>query len=158
MRGLIHVLSLMALAALALGFGRWLRDPGGGADLAALVLAVVVVAVSVKRLYGPHGPAALGRREPEPPAQRPRRVVPSGTPPSEPLWAPEPPAAVPAPPDLRVDLNRATPGELTTLPGIGPAAAARIVEARPLASVEELARVPGFGPARIRVLADLVKI
>lgn len=58
---------------------------------------------------------------------------------------------------LEVNLNSATAGDLDALPGIGPAKAAAILQYReqhgPFASVEELARVPGFGAgvaARLR--------
>ncbi|HEU4562530.1 MAG TPA: ComEA family DNA-binding protein [Longimicrobium sp.] len=51
----------------------------------------------------------------------------------------------------RVDLNSASAQELQTLPGIGPALAARIVAHResngPFRSVDELEKVPGIGPA-----------
>lgn len=60
-----------------------------------------------------------------------------------------------------VDLNRAPPAELESLPGIGPSLARAIVDGRPYASVDELRRVPGIGPARLaavrpraRVIAD----
>ncbi len=60
----------------------------------------------------------------------------------------------------RVDLNRATPAELETLPQIGPALAARIVadrEARgPFLHLEDLVRVKGIGPATIAALAGEV--
>ena len=52
-----------------------------------------------------------------------------------------------------VDLNRATPEELALLPGIGPAIAGRIVSERsergPFASVDELRRVKGIGAATL---------
>ncbi len=81
------------------------------------------------------------------------------------------PAAVPsAPPgsaDVDVpagplDLNRATATELETLPGVGPATAAAIVDDRerhgPFASVDELDRVPGIGPAKLDALRGLVMV
>nr|WP_297430510.1 helix-hairpin-helix domain-containing protein [uncultured Actinotalea sp.] len=55
-----------------------------------------------------------------------------------------------------VDVNRAGPGELEALPGIGPVLAERIVADRqehgPFASVDDLQRVRGIGPS---LLADL---
>lgn len=58
-----------------------------------------------------------------------------------------------------IDLNRADEAALDTLPGVGPATAARIVADReengPFASVEDLARVSGIGPKKIEQLADL---
>jgi competence protein ComEA len=52
-----------------------------------------------------------------------------------------------------VDVNRASVDELASLPGIGPALAARIAAARPFAVVDDVVRVRGIGPktlARIR--------
>jgi len=53
--------------------------------------------------------------------------------------------------ERRLNVNRATAGELQTLPGIGPAIAARIVAHRaangPFRAVEELEEVPGIGRA-----------
>jgi competence protein ComEA len=60
------------------------------------------------------------------------------------------------PPVQKIDLNRATREQLQTLPGIGPALSARIIEARrakPFTSVDELRRVKGIGAktlARLR--------
>jgi hypothetical protein len=51
-----------------------------------------------------------------------------------------------------VDVNSASIDELTSLPGIGPVIAERIVEGRPYASVDELIRVKGIGPARLEAL------
>jgi competence protein ComEA len=54
-----------------------------------------------------------------------------------------------------VDINSASAAELEALPGIGAAKAAAIVEERqlrPFASIEDLERVRGIGPA---LVADL---
>ncbi len=51
-----------------------------------------------------------------------------------------------------VDINRASPEELTSLPRIGPVLARRIVEGRPYARLEDLLRVRGIGPATLRRL------
>jgi competence protein ComEA len=56
----------------------------------------------------------------------------------------------------KVNLNSATQAALEELPGIGPAHAKAIIEARPFKSVDDLARVKGLGKARIDVLKDLV--
>ncbi len=61
----------------------------------------------------------------------------------------------------RVDLNRADSRSLQSLPGIGPALAARILLARaerPFSSLEELSRVPGIGPSTVRRLRGLVSV
>lgn len=60
----------------------------------------------------------------------------------------------------RIDLNAATEAELATLPGIGEALAARIVEYRRehggFRSVEELDEVPGIGEGKLAALEGLV--
>lgn len=65
--------------------------------------------------------------------------------------------ARPAAPRL-VDLNDASPTRLQSLSGVGPALAARIVEARPFASVDDLLRVRGIGPATLERLRPHVTI
>ena len=61
-----------------------------------------------------------------------------------------------------VNLNTATLSELDALPGIGAARAAAILQDReargPFASVEELSRVPGLGPAAVARLRDHVAV
>jgi competence protein ComEA len=63
-------------------------------------------------------------------------------------------------PDRPLDVNRASPGELTRLPGVGPALAARIVAAREqggrFASVDDLRRVRGISRATLERLRPLV--
>ena len=60
----------------------------------------------------------------------------------------------------KVNLNTATQGELETLPGIGPATAAKIIADRQAngayQSVDELMRVPGIGDKKLATIADLV--
>ena len=55
-----------------------------------------------------------------------------------------------------VDVNRASEVELTALPGIGPALAARIVAERPFAGIDELRRVRGLRRATLERLRPLV--
>jgi competence protein ComEA len=59
--------------------------------------------------------------------------------------------ARPLAPDEKIDIDRATADELTRLPRIGPALAARIVTDRaahgPFGSLAGLDRVPGVGPS-----------
>ena len=60
-----------------------------------------------------------------------------------------------------VDVNRATPEQLESLPGVGPATALAIVTERdrngPFVDVDDLDRVPGIGPAKLEALRDLVR-
>lgn len=61
----------------------------------------------------------------------------------------------------KIDVNRADEDALQALPGVGPALARRIVEARrlrPFDSVEDLARVSGIGPATVERIRPLVSL
>jgi competence protein ComEA len=68
----------------------------------------------------------------------------------------------PTDPAAPVDLNRADAAALEALPGIGPATATAIIAHRdehgPFASVDDLADVPGIGPAKLDALAGLVTV
>ena len=93
------------------------------------------------------GPATVAKLEPHIAVSRPRPA-----PPGRPRPHRTSPASV-------VDINRATVDELVVLPGIGPALAARIVDARGeqmFARVEDLVRVRGIGPATLERLRYLV--
>jgi len=61
-----------------------------------------------------------------------------------------------------VNVNTATAAELESLPGVGPATAAAIVDERtrngPFASVDDLERVPGIGPAKLAALRGQVTL
>ncbi len=67
-----------------------------------------------------------------------------------------------SPPVFRVDLNRASVGELDALPGVGPVLAARIVAHRsahgPFLQVEELRAVRGIGPRLMERLRERVTV
>ena len=62
----------------------------------------------------------------------------------------------------KVDVNRAGVEELTSLPGIGPALAKRIVEYRqengPFRSVDDLMAVKGIGPKLLGKIRDRVTV
>jgi competence protein ComEA len=55
-----------------------------------------------------------------------------------------------------VDINSGSLAELETLPGIGPSKAQAILDNRPFAAIDELARVPGIGAKTVEQLRDLV--
>src|SRR5262249_13823075 len=55
----------------------------------------------------------------------------------------------PRDPRRRIDVNSATEGELSTLPGVGPATARRIIEGRPYRAVEDLRRVKRIGEKQL---------
>jgi competence ComEA-like helix-hairpin-helix protein len=60
-------------------------------------------------------------------------------------------------PPARIDPNYASSEELSRLPGVGPALAARIIAEReraPFGAVDDLRRVPGIGPSLAARLAE----
>jgi predicted flap endonuclease-1-like 5' DNA nuclease len=59
---------------------------------------------------------------------------------------------------IPVDLNHASASELESLPGIGPELARRIVEGRPYATVDDLNRVRGIGPARLTAVRPRARV
>lgn len=111
--------------------------PTAEADLDGLNLAAVVA--DGQRIYLP----AVGEVDPA--------TVPSGATPVEVGGSAGP-----------LDLNTATAVDLESLPGVGPATAAAIVDDRvrhgPFAAVDDLDRVPGIGPAKLASLRDLVTV
>lgn len=113
--------------------------PTANADLDGLNLAAAIA--DGQRIYVP----LAGEIDPA--------SVPSGT-------APSPDAGVA--PSGPIDLNRASADLLETLPGIGPATAAAIVDDRdrngPFASVDQLDRVSGIGPSKLAAIRDLVTV
>ncbi len=60
-----------------------------------------------------------------------------------------------------IDINSASPEELSLLPGIGPSLAAEITRDRgthgPFPSLENLGRVRGIGPATLEAIAPYVR-
>jgi competence protein ComEA len=56
-----------------------------------------------------------------------------------------------------VDVNEATLSALEELPGVGPVLAKQIIAARPLAGYDDLAKLKGFGPAKIDALKGRLK-
>jgi competence protein ComEA len=57
-----------------------------------------------------------------------------------------------------VDLNTADQKALETLPGVGPALAKRIIEARPFQSLDDLAKVKGLSKTKVAGLKDKVTL
>lgn len=60
--------------------------------------------------------------------------------------------------ELSVDINRASPEELGTLPGVGPELAARIAARRPYRNAQDLLRVPGIGEKRLAAIAPRIVV
>lgn len=118
------------------------------------------------------GPATLARVRDhldlsDPPPRAARRVGSVGPPAAgrgTPLTAavPGPRAGAEAPRAGPLDLNRATAAQLESLPGIGPALAARILEARArrggFGRAEDLLEVRGIGPATLERLRPRVRV
>ena len=60
-----------------------------------------------------------------------------------------------------VDINAATAQELTSLPGIGPVIAGKIVEyreAKAFSNIEEIQEVKGIGPAKFEAIKDRITV
>ena len=64
----------------------------------------------------------------------------------------------PAEGSLRVNINTATQDELESLPGIGPARAIQIIAGRPYASVDDMVRLDGIGPAQLESLRPFLTV
>lgn len=71
-------------------------------------------------------------------------------------------AGVPSDPSAPVNLNTATAEELRTLPGVGEATAAAILEDReangPFTSVEDVMRVSGIGEKKFAKMRERIRV
>lgn len=89
-------------------------------------------------------------------------IVPRRGEPAPVVSSPSGDPADPAAPAAVVNINLAGPEELETLPGVGPATAAAIIEYReasgPFATVEQLIDVNGIGEAKLAALIDRVTV
>ena len=75
---------------------------------------------------------------------------------------PGPPVDATDPRHTPVDVNTADAATLESLPGIGPALAAKIIDWRgqhgPFATVDELEDVPGIGPSILDQISDMARV
>ena len=59
---------------------------------------------------------------------------------------------------ITVDINRASFFELTTVRGIGPGLAERIIESRPFEKIEDLVRVSGINDVKLLALKPYITL
>jgi len=59
---------------------------------------------------------------------------------------------------MRLPLNRASESDLARIPGVGPAAARALVQARPFRDWDEVDTVKGVGPARLWTLRQATEL
>lgn len=147
-------------------------DRASPAELARLPrvgLALAKRIVADREAHGPFGgPAGFDRV----PGVGPRLLAtlgphlafsgPSSGSPVLPITSSQPGAPTQNPAAEPVDLNEADVESLDALPGVGPARALAVVRYRqangPFRAVQDLARVPGFGPAALNRLRDRVQV
>jgi competence protein ComEA len=139
--------------------------------LIALLAASVVGGFGIEAWHR-RAPALLDRLEGEPPRLAPGPAVrhapvrPARAAPRRPARAERPASRAPAArgdPEAPLDLDRATPAELTRLPGIGPRLAARIAARRDelggrFPSFGDFASVPGIGARRAGLLRSRLRV
>ena len=149
-RQLLVLLILLVVAGFGLAVGHWRR--------ARLDLTDYLEQLDRAQVPGPGiAPQSDGATsEPSSPVTEPRPPRRSKVPRSAPRGSPGDETPPP------IELNRATAVELTRLPGIGPALARRIVDARDadgrFAKINELGRVRGMSARKIERLRDFITI
>jgi len=152
-RQILVLLIMLAIAGLGLAVGHWRRARPDAVDYLEQLDRVPAPSSNLTAPRSGDGAPSSTSSEPEPRHRR-RRTEPreSGRPQGAPADAPAD----------TIDLNRATTVELTRLPGIGPALARRIVDARaadgPFARVDELGRVRGMSARKVEKLRAFVTI
>src|SRR5437899_833392 len=152
-RQILVLLLLLAVAGLGLAVGHWRRSRPDLADYLEQLDRASPPSSSPAPPSGSGAPAEPSSSEPEPRRAR-RAKAPRSS--SSPRGSPTDATS------SAIDLNRATAVELTDLPGIGPALARRIVDARDTAGrfarVDELGRVRGMSARKIEQLRAFVTI
>lgn len=157
----VGVLLLLATAARFMNRPKPITITAGPVDLQALQAAGQALAKPQGRRYTPKKAGATTTSAPIPTAPKPW---------TEPAWMRSrgPPVFL-AEPDREsqpapgpVNLNRATAAQLDALPGIGPAAANRIIAKRDslgrFRQLEDLDAIKGIGPALIQKLRPVVVV
>ena len=111
-------------------------------------------------------PALIPSATPRAPTSTPAPTVTVGpgtpSPTAPPTDTPAPTTSGAASAGGKININTAAAAELETLPRIGPAIAQRIIDYRtangPFASIEDIMKVKGIGPATFEKIKDLITV
>ncbi len=163
MRALTHLAALVALATVGLAVGDWASHTNVLGAVGILLL-IAAFALLLSFLYRPARVGAPAQARTMPRRRRRSAATPgaAGWDAAEAGVARSHRRGSRGADDRRVDLNRAGEDELAALPGVGPVAARRIVGEREangaFSTVSDLARVPGFNPAKVRALSVQARV